>query len=371
MQPLDGLLVLDFSTLVPGPLATLLLAEAGATVVKIERPGGGDEMRAYEPRLGPDSVNFVMLNRGKQSLEIDLKASGAIARLGPLLKRADVLVEQFRPGVMDRLGLGYDAVRAMNRRLVYCSITGWGQSGPKSGIAAHDLNYMAETGILGLSRGSDGSPALPSVLAADIAGGAYPAVMNILLALRQRDQTGVGCCLDIAMGENLFTLAYWALGEGLGADNWPQGGDSLVTGGSPRYRIYRTADGQFLAAAPVEDRFWKNFCDIVELPEEFRGSDVPADKVVAKLGSLIAARSADAWRTLFDGSDVCCSIAVDLRSAMEDPHFLERRVFARMTETGGCKVPALPVPVAQEFRSVANTASVPRFGEDGALLAAK
>src|SRR5882724_164983 len=189
--PLEGLFVLDFSTLLPGPLATLMLAEAGAEVMKIERPGG-EEMRAYQPRIGADSINFQLLNRRKKSVVIDLKQAGAVTRLAPLIEKADVLVEQFRPGVMDRLGLGYEALRHLNPRLIYCSITGWGQNGPKSGNAGHDLNYMAETGVLALSVDANGAPCLPPVLAADIAGGTYPAVINILLALRQRDITGQG-----------------------------------------------------------------------------------------------------------------------------------------------------------------------------------
>src|SRR3546814_4364198 len=135
MRPLEGLLVLDFSTLLPGPMASLVLSEAGARVVKIERPGRGDEMRSYEPKLGEDSVNFVMLNRGKQSIAIDLKDPGAVERLKPLISRADVVIEQFRPGVMDRLGLGYEALRRINEQLIYCPITGYGQSGPK----AHEI----------------------------------------------------------------------------------------------------------------------------------------------------------------------------------------------------------------------------------------
>jgi len=148
--PLADIEVLDFSTLLPGPLATLILAEAGANVTKVERPGRGDEMRSYVPRFGDASVNFALLNRGKQSLEIDLKDPDAHARLRPRLERADVLVEQFRPGVMDRLGLGYEAVSAINPGIVYCSLTGYGQVGPRAGTAAHDLNYVADTGLLDL-----------------------------------------------------------------------------------------------------------------------------------------------------------------------------------------------------------------------------
>ena len=158
MQPLAGIRVLDFSTLLPGPMATLLLADAGAEVIKIERPNG-EEMRGYEPKIGADSVNFALLNRGKRSVTIDLKAAGAVERLKPLIASADVVVEQFRPGVMDRLGIGYEALNAINPRIIYCAITGFGQTGPKAQVAAHDLNYVAESGMLAIAAGSDAQAA--------------------------------------------------------------------------------------------------------------------------------------------------------------------------------------------------------------------
>jgi crotonobetainyl-CoA:carnitine CoA-transferase CaiB-like acyl-CoA transferase len=311
-----------------------------------------------------------MLNRGKRSLEIDLKAPDAIDRLTPLLRQADILVEQFRPGVMDRLGLGYAAVQAINSRMIYCSITGWGQTGPKSRIAGHDLNYMAETGLLGLTRGADGSPVLPPVLAADIGGGAYPAVINILLALQQRDRTGEGSYVDVAMGENLFTMAYWALGEGFGAGRWPTGGDGLTTGRTARYQIYRTSDGQFLAAAPVEEQFWQQFCEVIKLPQELRDRDLPQAPVIARVAAIIQSKAADEWRQLFDGKDVCCSIATSLEAAVKDPHFVERGVFSHRTAVGETSVPALPVPVAPQFRKRDGQGSVPELGEAGSDLQA-
>jgi len=363
MRSLEGLLVLDFSTLLPGPLASLILAEAGARVVKIERPGRGDEMRSYEPKLGADSVNFVMLNRGKQSLAIDLKAPDAVERLKPLIQTADVIIEQFRPGVMDRLGLGYDAVRKLNPKIVYCSITGWGQTGPKAQVAAHDLNYMAETGVLGLSAGADGAPVLPPVLAADVAGGTMPAVINILLALRQRDLTGLGSYLDVAMGDSLFTFLYWALGEGFTGNGWPRGGQSLVTGSSPRYQIYPTADERYLAAAPLEDKFWENFTRIIDLPDELRDPAAPAETVKAAVAERIASRTADQWREAFAGQDVCCSIVATLDEAVSDAHVSSRHLFAHTLKAGGREIPALPVPLAPVFRSHVTRGTAPQLGE--------
>ena len=368
MQPLAGVLVLDFSTLLPGPLATLLLAEAGAEVVKIERPGRGDEMRSYVPKFGTDSVNFALLNRGKRSVAIDLKASDAIERLTPLIERADVVVEQFRPGVMDRLGLGYEALRKMNLRIIYCAITGYGQHGPRADVAAHDLNYVAEAGMLTLTCGADGAPALPAALVADIAGGAYPAVFNILLALRQREATGVGCKLDIAMADNLFTMMYWALGNGLVAGEWPKPGGDLVTGGSPRYNIYRTRDDRFLAAAPLEQKFWENFCELLDVPHALRDDAIDPVATKAAVAERVHARTADELQALFAGRDVCCSIAVRIEDALSDPHFVARGVFGRELSAGSKRISALPVPVVDAFRSAERAGGYPELGEANALL---
>lgn len=363
MKPLDGISVLDFSTLLPGPLAGLILAEAGADVVKVERPPSGDEMRSYEPKLGPDSANFALLNRGKRSLAMDLKASDAVARLTPLLRTSDILIEQFRPGVMDRLGLGYQAVMRLNPRIVYCSITGWGQTGPLAQVAAHDLNYMAETGVLGLSRGPDGAPPLPQILAADIAGGAYPAVMSILLALRERDQLGRGRHLDVAMADNLFALQYWALANRAADGRWPEPGAELVTGGSPRYAIYRTADGRHIAAAPLEDRFWFRFCELIALPEDLRCAHVPAAQVRSAVAARIETRTAAAWRETFATEDVCCNIVATLEEALAHPHFRARGLFDQTVQAGPRKAPALPIPLALAYRAEPTTRAAPTLGE--------
>lgn len=369
MRPLENIRVLDFSTLLPGPFASLMLAEAGAEVVKIERPGRGDEMRSYTPKFGDDSVNFALLNAGKRSVAIDLKADDAVGRLRPLIAEADIVIEQFRPGVMDRLGLGYVALKAINPRLIYCAISGWGQSGPKAMVAAHDLNYLAESGILGLSAGADGAPVIPPVLIADIAGGAHPAVTNILLALRRRDQSGEGAYLDISMGENLLTLAYWGLGNGFAAGEWPGGSDALVTGGSPRYQIYRTANDRYLAAAPIEDKFWDNFCSIIGLAAAMRTPDADKDEAIAAVGKIIASKTAAEWTAIFSGKDVCCSIVVSLKDAVADPHVAARGLLSRKIIVEGCSIPALPVPLSDQFRGP-NEISPPRLGADTAEILA-
>lgn len=361
MQPLEGIKVLDFSTLLPGPMCTLLLAEAGADVIKIER-ASGDDMRDYSPKVGADSVNFSLLNRGKKSIVADLKDPKTIAQIKQLIAEADVIVEQFRPGVMDRLGLGYEAVAQMNPRIVYCSITGFGQSGPSALIAAHDMNYQARAGMVALSADAQGAPLVPPVLTADLAGGAYPAVMNILLGLRKRDLDGRGCHLDVSMADNLFTLMYWGLGNGWAANQWPSPGNELVTGGSPRYQVYQTADDKFLATAPLEDKFWDNFLRLIGLTELQSTQD---DRLVkARVAKVIAQRSAAEWLGIFDGHDVCVTEVVNLEQATKDPHFVERGVFKRTLKTAeGSVIPALPVPLSPVFLGEEANVASPGLGQ--------
>lgn len=366
-QPLSGVKVLDFSTLLPGPLCSLLLAEAGAEVIKFERPERGDEMRSYEPQVDGDSVNFVLLNRGKHSVSIDLKSPEAMALLLPLLREADVLIEQFRPGVMARLGLGYEALSAINPGLIYCSITGFGQTGPRAKEAAHDLNYVAASGTLSLTAGQDGAPVLPPALIADIAGGTYPAMINILLALRQRDASGQGVHLDVSMADNLFTFQYWGLGNGA-LGQWPGTASDLVTGGTPRYQIYRTADNAFLAAAPLEDKFWGQFTALVGLDGSVLDKLSPAIATAA-VAEAIAQHPAAFWEEKFKHQDVCTSRVVSLEEARHDAHFNARGLFTRtVTAPSGAQLPALPVPVDAAFRKPSAASHSPALGADNHLL---
>jgi crotonobetainyl-CoA:carnitine CoA-transferase CaiB-like acyl-CoA transferase len=364
MQPLGGLLVLDFTTLLPGPLATLLLAEAGAEVTKIERPGGED-MRHYQPRFDGESAMFSLLNRGKKSLVLDLKNEADRDKLTPLIVRADVLVEQFRPGVMTRLGLGYEAVRAINPKLIYCSITGYGQTGPRAGEAGHDLNYIGLTGLLALNPGPADRPVVPPALIADIAGGTLPAVMNILLALRQRDQSGEGCRLDIAMTDAMFTFASHALASGHATGKFPGMGGARLSGGSPRYQIYPTADGKFVCCAALEQRFWEPFATAIGLADEFIDDSRDPAATGRAIGAIIATRSAEAWRPVLAAADCCVTIMATLEEALRDPHFVARGLFShQVAGPTGATMPALPVPIDPQFRGAAGVArAVPKLGD--------
>ena len=367
--PLSGIKVLDFSTLLPGPLAGLMLAEAGGDVIKIERQEGEDA-RYFPPIWQGQSAFFALLNAGKSSVSIDLKAPDAKHHLLPLLKDADVLIEQFRPGVMDRLGFGYDACRSFNPRLIYCSITGYGTEGPKADVAGHDLNYIGDTGLLSLSTGSVTKPTVPPALVADIAGGSMPAVMNILLALLQREKTGQGCHLDIAMCDAMFMFSFWAQAQGHADGSWPKSGEAMLTGGSPRYQLYPAVDGRLVAVAALEQKFWINFCNLIGLEEEFRNDFQTRDQTRARVAAIIASKPSAYWKSLFSGQDCCCSIVASLEEAWQDEHFRQRGLFDyRISAGASAAIPALCVPISPQFRKSADgLRSIAKHGQDNPRL---
>ena len=361
---LEGIKVIDFSTLLPGPLASLFLSETGAEVIKIEKPGVGDEIRLSNPQWGEQSVSFSLLNRGKKSLSLDLKDPKNLKILIPILKEADIIIEQFRPGVMKRLGLDYESIKKINQDIIYVSITGYGQYGPKSMVAGHDLNYIGNAGLLSISMGRENDTVVPPALVADIAGGSYPAVINILLALRKRDLNKEGSYIDISMTENLFPFMFWGLGSGFAHNKWPGNSDGVLSGGSPRYNIYKTSDGNYVAAAPLEDRFWNKFCEAIELPKKFIKMQNDQEKVIQEIRKIIGQKEKNYWLDVFNKADCCCSIVKSIEEAINDNHFKVRKIFEnKIINNLGEEIPALPIPVDMQFRKDQKRASAPSLGD--------
>jgi alpha-methylacyl-CoA racemase len=357
--PLAGLQVLDLSTLLPGPLASLMLSDAGADVTKVERPGRGDEMRSYVPKLGDASANYAVLNRGKRCLAADLKDPADRDTVLAVAARSDVVIEQFRPGVVARLGLSYADVAAHNPGVIYCSISGYGQHSPQSGQAGHDLNYLAQSGLLSVTCDGRGHPQLPHSVLADIAGGTYPAVINILLALRRRDQTGHGCYLDVSMAHNLQVLCYGYFASYQGGRAWPRPGGELLTGGSPRYRVYPVADGRHLAVAALEDKFWQRFLTLIGLPglDDDTGRE---EQVAAAVSAVLAARPASEWSAIFADEDVCTCVVATFDEAVRDG-LVDIDSPYRLTGDG-FDVGALHSPVASPLRMPPGPAGYPSLG---------
>jgi crotonobetainyl-CoA:carnitine CoA-transferase CaiB-like acyl-CoA transferase len=300
-QPLAGLRVLDLSRLLPGPYATLVLADLGADVIKIEAPEGGDYLRWMPPLTGKVSWAFFALNAGKRSLALDLKHPEGAEILRALAREADVLLESFRPGVMDRLGLGYDALAALNPRLVYCALTGFGHTGPYRDAPGHDLNYMALAGALGLGGPVDRPPQVPPIQVADI-GGSLWSLVAILAALHARHTSGRGRFLDVSMTDGVTGFLTAALAPHIGAGATPPArGADVLTGGLACYGVYATSDGGFVTVASLEPKFWLAFCQRVGRPEWVKRQFDPTLR--AEVAALMAERSRAEWESLFAGSE--------------------------------------------------------------------
>lgn len=308
-QPLDGIRVLDFSTQLPGPLATTILARAGAEVVKIERPGRGDELRHQGSRVGEAGAAFHLLNHDKTILTADLKDAEHRDCVQRIATNAHVVIEQFRPGVADRLGVGYRELSDLNPTLVYCSITGYGQASAQRLRAGHDLTYLADSGLLYLTT-ADGTPAIPPGAMADVAGGTYPAVTAILLALHRVQHSRVGEHIDISMTHALEPFTYAALAERRASGLWPQPNSGTYNGGDPRYGVYPTNDGRHVAVAAVDEPFWTNLVRLLDLPIDPHIASTASNhaEIEDHLARAIGAHSAATWAETFDQNDVCCRV---------------------------------------------------------------
>ncbi len=264
---LAGITVLDFTRLLPGPFCTQLLCNLGAEVIKIEDPKLGDYMRSVPPIVHDVSYPFLMVNRGKRSLAVDLKTPEGQEIVHKLARGSDVVVEQFRPGVMARLRVAYDDLAMMNPRLVYCSFSGYGQTGPYKDLPGHDINFQALAGILGVTTGrEDKAPAIPGVPIADLASG-FNAALAILAALRVRDRTGRGEFIDVSIYDTAVTLMVLGLARFLATGEEPVAGETLLTGSFPFYSLYETKDGRWLSVATVEPKFWSRMCELIGAPD--------------------------------------------------------------------------------------------------------
>ena len=295
-QPLAGIRVLDFTTLLPGPLATLMLAEAGAEVIKIERPGGED-MRRYDPKWQGEGAAFALLNRGKKSLVLDLKAQADRERLQPLLEQADILVEQFRPGVMARLGLGYEAVRKINPRIIYCSISGYGQDGPRAAEAGTRSQLYRPDRFACLATGAGDDlrscrPPWSRISPADRFQPSSTSCWPCASAMRPVQ----GCHLDIAMTDAMFTFAWHALAAGFATGKFPASGESWLVGGSPRYQLYPTRDGKLVACGALEQHFWAAFHCRDQACGGIHRRPARSDSDAAAVAKIMAARTAEEWQ---------------------------------------------------------------------------
>lgn len=324
-QPLAGIRVIDFSRLLPGAFATLMLAELGAEVIKIEDPRGGDPMRHLPPLVDGRGLYDRLLNRGKKSVAIDLKAPDAPSLLDRLWPTADIVVESFRPGAARRLGISADRVRARFPRIVHCAITGYGQTGPYAERPGHDLNYVSLAGLLSADRREgDG---LPRMFIADVGGGAMHAVVGILAALFGRERHGDGASLDISMHEaSLYWMMLPAARE-LVEDGHTAAGELPTFGDHACYNVYRTADGERIALGALEPKFWRSFCTAVgraDLEPRQLTDEADQQSLKAEVASVFASRTRAEWMAFFAAHDVCLTPVNRPVEALADPHVVAR-----------------------------------------------
>jgi len=362
--PLAGIRILDLTRLLPGPMCTLHLADLGADVIKIEDTGAGDYGRALgRPKVANSSL-FLAVNRNKRALALDLKQVAGRDVFLRLARESDVVVEGFRPGVMDRLGIGYKAVSARNPRIVYCAITGYGQSGPYRDRAGHDLNYCAYAGVTDQNGPPGGDPVIPNFQVGDLLGGALTAAMGILAALLDARRTGRGRYVDVAMADAVLAHAVLPLAT-LGDEGATRPrGDDLLTGRHPCYQIYRTADGRHMAVAALERKFWDAFCEVLGRPDlkPFHLAEgEEAEKAKREIAALFADKPGAHWNRLFEGADCCVTPVLTLEEALQNPQFLARGMVVKTFHPvdGAVTQFALPMKMSELAFAIRRPAPMP------------
>lgn len=350
-QALVKLNILDFSTLLPGPYASLMLADMGANVLRIESPTRPDLVRALPPTdASGQSAAHSYLNRNKQALALDLKQPAALDIVKKLLDKYDIVLEQFRPGVMQRLGLGYEQLRALNPRVIYCSITGYGQTGPLKDRAGHDINYLALSGVADYSRRKGEKPTPQGVQIADIAGGSHHAVMGILAAVIEREHTGLGQHVDISMTDCAFSLnAMFASGY-LGGGIEPQAESTLLNGGS-FYDYYETADGRFMSVGSLEPPFLMQLCNVLNIQQHIgkAGSQKPDDIKLFKgvMSEAFLQHGFQHWCDVFSKLDCCVEPVLSFAEASESEQ-AKQRLWIKNTEVNAKPVQQLNNPIMKD-----------------------
>lgn len=344
MKPLEGIRILDLSRLLPGPYCTMLLADLGAEVIKIETPGLGDYMRLVPPFLEDPATGtsvgaaYLMVNRNKKSVALNFRNKRGKELFLRLVRQVDVVFETFRPGAVDRWGIGYDALRAINPGIVYCSLSGYGRDGPYKDRAGHDLNYIGLTGLLAANGPAGGPPLPPAVQIADLGGGMLAAVA-ILAALLGRNKTGEGRYLDVSLFDAALSWTGTMIGGAFAAHKPVERGKMQLNGGMACYNVYETADGQYLTLGAIEPHFWSAFCKAVGR-DDLSGRALELD-AVPEVAAIFKTRTLAEWMALFQTTDACVEPVQEFAAVLDNPQVRHRGLITSMDVPGFGPIPAV------------------------------
>jgi alpha-methylacyl-CoA racemase len=366
--PLQGIRILDLTRLLPGPLGTMLMADMGAEVIKIEDPQAPDYVRVFPPFVGGESVNYLAYNRSKRSMFLDYKSEEGRKIFFELVKTADVVVEQFRPNFLDKLGIGYEAAKAINPKIIYVSVTGYGQTGPYAHLAGHDLNYISYAGVLGLTGDAQTAPVVPGVQLADIAGGSYMSVIATLSALHARTQTGIGQHVDVSMTDAVMPLLSVSYAIYSATNQAQERGTFPLSGGMPNYGVYETQDKKYIALGTLEPKFWGKFCDLVSKPDwkMFMVPQTPEQLLSFKnlIAGLFLEKTQIDWVEFGFKNDLLISPVHGLEDLENDPHLIERQMIIETEHPKAGKLKSIGVPLKFSVTQAKPSWAAPILGED-------
>jgi crotonobetainyl-CoA:carnitine CoA-transferase CaiB-like acyl-CoA transferase len=372
--PLKGIRILDLTRLYPGPLATMMLGDMGAEVIKIEDASAPDYMRFYPPYINDQSAGFLAVNRSKRSLAVDLKADAGRKIFFKLIETADIVIEPFRAGVMEKMGMGYALACEVKKDIIYISLTGYGQDGPYSTHAGHDINFIGYAGILASTGTAQTGPVIPGPQLGDIAGGAYMTVIGCLSALWARKTTGQGQQVDVAMLDGLFPLMtlqmahIWATGIVFAPDELP------LSGGLACYGAYKCRDGKFMALGILEEKFWKKFCELAGRPDwvgQFlvRGED--AKNLRVEIAALFLTKTRDEWTKLSSLLDICLTPVLAADEIEQNPHIQSRGMIYEEDHPVCGKLKSVGVPIKFSQTPARPSGPAPALGQDTAAILAE
>ncbi len=371
--PLKNITVLDLSRLLPGPLCSLFLADLGADVIKIEDTETGDYIRWLPPLLDEYGAVYHALNRNKRSMRLNLKTSRGREIFRKLAKTADVILESFRPGTMNKLGLGYNDIKKINPKIIYCAITGYGQDGPYMDKAGHDINYISIAGLLGANGSEGGPPQMPGTQIADIGGGSLLGLSQILLALYQRERTGKGQFLDTSMTDGCFTFLMHHLAESAARKSPFRRGGERLTGGLACYQVYKTKDNKYISMGALEPKFWASILKIIGREDLINKQFIEDEQVPLKkeLQDIFITRTRDEWLALFQGQDVCCEPVYEPEEAENDPHIKARGIFRRFKLKNGAETLQIRTPLRGSKIKECTFRQAPAYGEHTEMILKK